>query len=89
MKMIIIIVKDNDADTLTQAFTAGNFRVTRVASTGGFMRSGVVTMLLGVEDTQVDAAIKVIHDSLPTLGASSDKKRATLFVVPVQHFEQV
>jgi len=26
MKMIIIIVKDNDADTLTQAFTAGNFR---------------------------------------------------------------
>jgi uncharacterized protein YaaQ len=86
MKMIIIIVKDNDADTLTQAFTAGNFRVTRVASTGGFLRSGVVTMLLGVEDTQVDAAIKVIHDSLP---ASSDKKRATLFVVPVQHFEQV
>ncbi len=86
MKMIIIIVKDNDADTLTQAFTAGNFRVTRVASTGGFMRSGVVTMLLGVEDEQVDAAIKVAHAALP---ASSDKKRATLFVVPVQHFEQV
>ncbi|MCE9647214.1 MAG: cyclic-di-AMP receptor [Chloroflexi bacterium] len=86
MKMIIIIVKDHDADTLTQSFTANNFRVTRVASTGGFMRSGVVTMLLGVEDQQVDAAIKVVHDSLP---ASNDKKRATLFVVPVQHFEQV
>lgn len=86
MKMIIIIVQDNDADTLTQAFTAGNFRVTRVASTGGFMRSGVVTMLLGVEDTQVDASIKVVRDALP---ASSDKKRATLFVVPVQHFEQI
>jgi len=86
MKMIIIIIKDNDADTLTQAFTAGNFRVTRVASTGGFMRSGVVTMLLGVEDEQVDAAIKVAHTALP---ASGDKKRATLFVVPVQHFEQI
>jgi uncharacterized protein YaaQ len=86
MKMIIIIVKDSDADALTQSFTANNFRVTRVASTGGFMRSGVVTMLLGVEDTQVDAAIKVVHDSLP---ASADTKRATLFVVPVQHFEQV
>jgi uncharacterized protein YaaQ len=86
MKMIIIIVQDNDADTLTQAFTAGNFRVTRVASTGGFMRSGVVTMLLGVEDPQVDAAINVVRDALP---ASDDKKRATLFVVPVQHFEQV
>ena len=86
MKMIIIIVKDNDADTLTQAFTAGNFRVTRVASTGGFMRSGVVTMLLGVEDTQVDAAIKAARTALPSSG---DNKRATLFVVPVQHFEQI
>ncbi len=86
MKMIIIIIKDNDADMLTQSLTAGSFRVTRIASTGGFMRSGVVTMLLGVEDTQVDAAIKVVRDALP---ASSDKKRATLFVVPVQHFEQV
>ena len=89
MKMIIIIVQDNDADTLTQAFTAGNFRVTRVASTGGFMRSGVVTMLLGVEDTQVDAAIQVVRGALPAHSASADKKRATLFVVPVSHFEQV
>jgi uncharacterized protein YaaQ len=86
MKMIIIIVKDNDADTLTQAFTASHFRVTRVASTGGFLRSGVVTMLLGVEDNQVDSAIQAVRNSLPT---KADTKRATLFVVPVNHFEQV
>jgi uncharacterized protein YaaQ len=87
MKMIIIIIKDHDADALTQAFTAGNFRVTRVASTGGFLRSGVVTMLLGVEDGQVDEAIQVIHKIMPP--TASSEKRATLFVVPVQHFEQV
>ena len=86
MKMIIAIVQDSDADTLTQAFTASNFRVTQIASTGGFLRSGVVTMLLGVEDTQVDSAIQVVRDSLPT---KVDTKRATLFVVPVNHFEQV
>jgi uncharacterized protein YaaQ len=86
MKMIIIIVQDNDADTLTRAFTDGNFRVTRVASTGGFMRSGVVTMLLGVDDPQVDAAIEIVRKALPPRG---ETKRATLFVVPVQHFEQV
>ncbi|CAG1008267.1 Cyclic di-AMP receptor A [Anaerolineales bacterium] len=86
MKMIIVIVQDHDADTLTQAFTASNFRVTRVASTGGFMRSGVVSMLLGVDDPQVDEAIQVVRTALPPAG---DKKRATLFVVPVQRFEQV
>lgn len=87
MKMIIIIVKDNDADMLTQAFTAENLRVTRVASTGGFMRSGVVTLLLGVEDTQVDSTIQVVHKALPAQGP--EKKRATLFVVPVHHYEQI
>jgi uncharacterized protein YaaQ len=86
MKMIIVIVKDNDADILTQSLTAGSFRVTRVASTGGFLRSGVVTMLLGVDDNQVDGAIEVMRKALPSKG---DAKRATVFVVPVQHFEQV
>jgi len=86
MKMIIVIVQDNDADTLMRAFTAANFRVTRIASTGGFMRSGVVSMLLGVDDEQVDDAIQVVRAALPSAG---DKKRATLFVVPVQRFEQV
>lgn len=86
MKMIIVIVKDQDADTLTQTFTAESFRVTRVASTGGFLRSGVVTMLLGVEDEQVDAAIDTVRKALPAKGT---EKRATLFVVPVHHFEQV
>ncbi|MHB8778450.1 MAG: cyclic-di-AMP receptor [Anaerolineales bacterium] len=86
MKMIIIIVDDNDADTLTQALTAGNFRVTRVASTGGFMRSGVVTMLLGVEEEQVDAVLQTVRNSL---SPKTDQKRAAIFVVPVHHFEQV
>lgn len=86
MKMIIAIVNDNDADTLTQAFTAASFRVTRVASTGGFLRSGVVTMLLGVEDDQVDAVIETVRKALPSKG---EQKRATVFVVPVSHFEQV
>jgi uncharacterized protein YaaQ len=87
MKLIIVIIKDNEADNLTQAFTAGDFRVTRVASTGGFLRSGVVTLLLGVEDEQVDSAIQVVRGTLPP--SDSVEKRATLFVVPVQRFEQV
>jgi uncharacterized protein YaaQ len=87
MKMIIVIVKDHDADALTTAFTAANFRVTRIASTGGFLRSGVVTLLLGVEDDQVDPAIQVVRGTLQP--SATGEKRATLFVVPVQRFEQV
>jgi len=87
MKMIILIAKDNDADVITQTLTTSEYRVTRVASTGGFLRSGVVTLLLGVDDDRVDHAIGLVKSKL---GASaSGEKRATLFVVPVERFEQI
>lgn len=87
MKMIITIVKDSDADTLTQAFTSAEYRVTRVASTGGFLRSGFVTLLLGVDDDRVDGAIELARAKLKP--AAGNEKRATLFVIPVERFEQV
>lgn len=87
MKMIILILKDSDSDTVTQALTASDYRVTRVASTGGFLRSGVVTLLLGVDDDRVDSAIGLIREKIAK--AASNEKRATLFVVPVEKFEQV
>ena len=87
MKMIILILKDSDADLVTQSLTSADYRVTRVASTGGFLRSGVVTLLLGVDDDRVDSAITVISEKIG--GKSAAEKRATLFVVPVERFEQV
>jgi uncharacterized protein YaaQ len=87
MKMIILILKDSDSDTVTQALTSADYRVTRVASTGGFLRSGVVTLLLGVDDDRVDSAIELIRGKLGK--STSNEKRATLFVVPVEKFEQV
>ncbi len=87
MKMMIAILKDADADQVIQALTAAEFRVTRVASTGGFLRSGVVTLLIGVEDERVETAIQVIRAQVGR--PDVQESRATLFVVPVQRFEQI
>lgn len=87
MKMIILILKDNDSDAITQALTSAQYRVTRVASTGGFLRSGVVTLLLGVLDERVEAALELVRGKLQPL--PSGERRATIFVVPVERFEQV
>lgn len=87
MKMIVAIIRDTDADQVTQALTTAEFRVTRVASTGGFLRSGVVTLLVGVEDERVEASLQVIRKQLGE--PNPQEIRATLFVVPVQRFEQV
>lgn len=87
MKMIILIVKDHDSDAITQTLTTAEYRVTRVASTGGFLRSGVVTLLLGVDDERVEPVIDLVRKKLSS--TTSADKRATLFVVPVERFEQI
>ena len=87
MKMVILIVKNQDADEINQALTAEKYRITRVSSTGGFLRSGVVTFLIGMRDERVDLALDIIRKKLTPL--PSGEKRATLFVVPVERFEQV
>jgi len=87
MKMIILIVKDSEAEALTRALTSAEYRVTRIASTGGFLHSGVATLLLGVDDLQVDSAIKLIRETI-AMDAPAEK-RVSLFVVPVERFEQV
>ena len=87
MKMVILIVKNQDADEVTQALTSEKYRITRVASTGGFLRSGVITFLIGMRDERVERALELIRSKLTPL--PSGEKRATLFVVPVERFEQV
>jgi uncharacterized protein YaaQ len=87
MKLVIIILRDHDSETVIQALTTSNFRVTRIASTGGLLRRGVATLLVGVEDSQVEAAIQVLKQNCPPAGEG--EKRATVFVVPVENFTQV
>ena len=87
MKMIILLLKDHLTDALTAALTAAQYRVTRIASTGGFLRSGTTTMLVGVEGAQVESAISLIRSTVSA--TPSEEPQVTLFVVPVSRYEQV
>ena len=87
MKLIFAVLKDDDVDNVVQALTKDSFRVTRVATTGGIFRKGSTTLLIGVDDTQVDAAIQVLRNK--TSAETNEQKRATVFVVPVSRFEQL
>lgn len=87
MKMIIAILKDDDIDSVLQTLTTSGLRVTRVASTGGFFRKGSTTLLIGVEDGQVDTTIQTLREKTTT--ADEGEKRGTIFVVPVDRYEQL
>ena len=66
MKSIIAIVQSDDAGTLTDALREKDFQSTLISSTGGFLREGNATLLIGVEDAQVEAALRVIKENCNT-----------------------
>ena len=63
MKLIIAIVQDEDSSRLIGQLMNDGFGVTKLATTGGFLRTGNVTVLIGVEDDKVDTAIGIIKDN--------------------------
>lgn len=87
MKLIIAILQDSDTDKVTQALTTENYRITRIASTGGWLRKGVVTLLIGLEDDRVESAIQIMRAN--TTQSNGEEARATLFVVPVENYTQI
>lgn len=61
MKLIIAIVQDEDASRLISSLMNEGYSVTKLATTGGFLRSGNTTLLLGVDDNKFDGAMTVIE----------------------------
>ncbi len=88
MKMIIAIILDHDNEPVSQALISSGFRVTRVASSGGFLRRGSSTLMIGVEDEKVDEAIQVLRQNT-TPADDPGQKRGTLFVLDVKNFTQI
>lgn len=88
MKMMIVILGDQDAERVLQALVDNDYRATRISSTGVFLRRGNTTILIGLEEGRLDEAIDLIkqHSGPPE---EPGQRRATLFVLPVSRYEQL
>jgi uncharacterized protein YaaQ len=88
MRLIIAVVRGADSENILQALLKDGYRVTRISSTGGFLRRGNATLLIGVEADKVKTAIQMIHaNSAPAIDPGL--KRATIFVLKVDRFVQL
>jgi uncharacterized protein YaaQ len=61
MKLVIAVVQGEDAQRTVSALGDKGIGSTRFASSGGFLQQGNVTLLIGVEDSQVDATLEIIR----------------------------
>jgi uncharacterized protein YaaQ len=108
MKLIIAVVQDKDSNRLSNALVQHSYRATKLASTGGFLKAGNTTFLIGAENDKIKDILEVIKTNcksreqivapISPMGGNADAYvpypveiqvgGATVFVVPVDHFEQ-
>lgn len=60
MQLVFAVVQDKDANGILEALVNADFRATRLASTGSFLREGNTTLFVGVEDARVEEAVELI-----------------------------
>ena len=82
MKLIIAIIKDSDALPVSDALVEEGYRVTRIASTGGFLRRGNVTLLIGTEEEAIQEVYALIEENCET--PEEGHHKATLFILPAE-----
>lgn len=91
------VVQADDAGRTAEALIEAGFRVTRIATTGGWLRRENTTLLCGVEDERVEEALGVLHragvraapsaSSAPSAPAENTPGRGIVFVMDVERFE--
>ena len=60
MKLIFAIVNNDDSNSVATNLTASGFSVTKLATTGGFLKAGNTTFIVGTDDEKVDDVLEII-----------------------------
>lgn len=66
MKLAITVIHDRDKNRISESLLKSNFKFTKLASTGGFLREGNVTFLIGVDERRLDELLEVIAENCKT-----------------------
>ena len=64
MKIILAIIQDKDSNRLSNELIDANIRATKLSSTGGFLKAGNSTFIVGIEDDRVEDALEIIKKNL-------------------------
>ncbi|MGA9534088.1 MAG: cyclic-di-AMP receptor [Anaerolineales bacterium] len=86
--MMIVVLRDEDAEKVLHELVDQSFGVTRIATTGGFFRRGNTTLIIGTEDDQVDQAMDLIRSNTSEPDDPAHR-RATVFVLNVADFQKI
>jgi uncharacterized protein YaaQ len=66
MKLIFAVVNGDDSGHVLKSLTKNGFYATKLSSSGGFLGKGNVTFMLGVEENEINSAIRIISENSKT-----------------------
>ena len=66
MKLVIAVVHDRDRGKITENLLRNGFKFTKIGSSGGFLREGNVTLLIGCADTDTNRVLGLIREGSKT-----------------------
>ena len=88
MRIVLVILGEGEVETVLSRLAEAGFRVTRLASTGGFLRRGNTTLMIGMEEGKVEQALEILQAELPP-PITPETQRAKVFVLNVAQYEQL
>lgn len=93
-KLIIAVVQNEDADNVVDALLEDEFRATRLASTGGFLRRGNTTLMVGADEGQIDRILDLVRSNArssnaPAEGSEVQSAAATVFVLDLEDYQRL
>lgn len=94
-KLVIAVIQNEVADLVVDALLEADFRTTRLASTGGFLRRGNTTLMIGAEDDQVNLVLDLIKQSARSgmapneTNEGSPASAATVFVLDLEEYQRL
>jgi uncharacterized protein YaaQ len=93
-KLIIAVVQNEDADNVVDALLEDEFRATRLASTGGFLRRGNTTLMVGADEAQIDRILDLVRSNARSgtaraEGSDIQSAAATVFVLDLEDYQRL
>lgn len=94
MKLITAVIGKKDLNSVCDALREAGYYFTKIPTSGGFLRSNNMTLLLGVDDDKLNDAVELIHRNCKKHTEQNDNGKvtvggATVFVTDVERFEKM
>ncbi len=94
MKLIIAIVNDEFSTKVIRGLMKNKIRTTKLSSTGGFLKAGNTTLLIGAEDEDIDSVVEMIKRECKSTKVKDGDLEVTvsganLFIMPIDQYLKI